>query len=331
MSKNGKVAWGVLSTARIGVGKVIPSMMQGQYSDVVAICSRDVRKAQSAAHQLGIPKAYGSYEELIADPGVEAVYIPLPNHMHVPWAVKCLEAGKHVLCEKPLAMNAREAEDFEGKTAQFPNLKVMEAFMYRFHPQWEKVRGLLREGAIGTVRWMHSHFLYNNTNPNDIRNRPETGGGGLLDIGCYCISVSRLLFEDEPTVVRGVVDIDPATKTDRLVSAILEFRNGMASFSCSTKALPGQGTEIVGTDGRIKIELPFTPPPDMKARIVIDRGSGKQEEIAFEPCNQYTLQGDAFSRAILRGTQVPTPLSDGIQNMRVIDRIRENSGGSNPH
>lgn len=320
MGKNEEIAWGVLSTAKIGMQLVIPAMQKGQFSTVSAIASRDAGKAQSAARQHGIPTAYGTYEELLADPHVRAVYIPLPNHLHVPWAIKCLQAGKHVLCEKPLALSAREAEEFEAEAAKFPQLKVMEAFMYRFHPQWQTVRRLLREEAIGTLRWIHSHFLYNNTNPNDIRNRPEVGGGGLLDIGCYCISVSRFLFGGEPSSVRGAMELDPATKTDRLASGILEFPNGFATFTCSTKSLPGQGAELVGTHGRIKIEFPFTPPQDKTAHLEITRGSNG-EEIAFEPCNQYTLQGDAFSQAILNDTPVPTPLSDGVQNMRVIDQI----------
>jgi len=324
MGETGKIAWGILSTAKIGVEKVIPAMQEGRFSTVAAIASRDAQRAQSVARKLGIPAAYGSYEELLGDHAIQAVYIPLPNHLHVPWAIKCLEAGKHVLCEKPIAINAHEAEQLRQKASEFPNLMVMEAFMYKFHPQWQTIRTLLRSGGIGTLRWIRSYFCYHNLDPENIRNQAETGGGGLLDIGCYCISTSRFLFEAEPVSVRGSIEHDPVTKTDRLASGMLEFPEAIATFTCSTQLLPGQGAHIHGTKGRIEIEFPFTPPPDARTRVWVHRASGT-EDIEFEPFNQYTLQGDAFSNAIITGGAVPTSLTDAVDNMRVIDRILEDS------
>lgn len=315
-----KIKWGVLSTAKIGVEKVIPAMQKGSLSEVVAIASRNAGKAGKAAKRLGIDSAYGSYEELLADPNVEAVYNPLPNNLHVPWTLKCLEAGKHVLCEKPIGMNLKETEDLQTRVKKFPHLKVMEAFMYRFHPQWETIRRLLADNAIGELMHIHAIFTYYNTRPEDIRNSPGTGGGGLLDIGCYCISVARFIFGGEPHRVCGSVDIDPTFAIDRRASGVLEFGNGTSSFTCATQIALFQRADLHGTLGRIEIELPFNPSPVEPTSLLVCKGE-KKENILIDPIDQYTLQGDAFSRAILDGSDVPTPLSDGIANMRVIDAV----------
>jgi predicted dehydrogenase len=319
-----KVSWGVLSTARIGTQKVIPAMQKGEHSQIAGIASRDLQKARTAAKELGIPKAYGSYEELLADKDIEAIYNPLPNHLHVEWTLKALEAGKHVLCEKPLGMNLQEVENLQKKVKKYPNLKVMEAFMYRFHPQWQRIRTLMDGGTIGRLRNIHAMFSYYNDNPRDIRNQADIGGGGLLDIGCYCISVSRFLFNSEPLRVSGSIEYDPKLKTDRLVSGILDFGESTSTFTCSTQLANHQHADVFGTKGRIEIEYPFTPPTDSSTKIVHHAGSEKKE-IVFERCNQYTLQGDSFSRAIRDNTTVPTPLEDGVANMRVIERILESS------
>ena len=326
---NKKVRWGILSTANIGVGKVIPAMQKGEFCEITAISSRDIKKAKAVATQLGILKAYGSYEELLNDQEIDAVYNPLPNNFHVPWTIKALEAGKHVLCEKPIGMNAEEAESLLAETKKYPDLKVMEAFMYRFHPQWQKAKSLVNEGRIGEVKNIQSHFSYYNVKRENIRNIVETGGGGLMDIGCYCISFPRFILEKEPARVMSTIDYDPEMKTDRYVSAILDFSSGItSSFSCSTQLIPYQRANILGTDGHIEIEIPVNAPSDKRTRIWLITKNGN-EEITFDPVDQYTLEGDAFSKAILENTEVPTPLDDAVNNMKVIDAIIKSNETNN--
>jgi predicted dehydrogenase len=315
-----KVRWGVLSTAKIGTKAVIPAMQLGEHCQVTAIASRSLEKAQAAASQLSIPKAYGSYEELLADAEVDAVYIPLPNHLHVPWSIKALEAGKHVLCEKPIGLSAAEAQELLDAARKHPRLKVMEAFMYRHHPQWRRVRQLMAEGDIGELRMIQSFFSYYNADPNDIRNMADIGGGGLLDIGCYCISLSRFIFDAEPQRVCGIVEYDPQFGVDRLASGLLDFGKGTATFSCATQLAPYQRANIFGTEGRVEIELPFSPPADRPSKIWHQRGSEVQE-IVLKICNQYTIQGELFSQAVLSDTEAPTPLEDAVANMRVIEAL----------
>ena len=319
-----KLRWGVLSTANIGLKKVIPAMQQGQYSNVTAIASRDLSKAQAAGAALGIPAAYCSYEELLADPDIDAIYNPLPNHLHVPWTIKAAEAGKHVLCEKPLAMSAAEAESLLAVRAR-TGVKIGEAFMIRSFPQWLRLRQLLDEGRIGELRSVTGFFSYFNISPDNIRNRADIGGGALMDIGCYMIHASRYSFAQEPTRVVSLIDRDPVMQTDRLTSAILEFPGGHSIFTCSTQLIPYQRIHFLGTRGRIEIEIPVNAPPDRPMRIFIDStgdlsGSGIATE-TFPACDQYTLQGDAFSKAILEDTPVPVSLEDGIANMAVIDAV----------
>jgi len=317
----GKIRWGVLSTARIGTNQVIPAMQQGTFSEVTAIASRDRQRAATVAEKLGIPKAYGSYPELLADPDVDAIYNPLPNDQHVPWTIKALEAGKHVLCEKPIALTADEAQTLVDVAARYPRLKVMEAFMYRFHPQWLRAKELAASGAIGDLRTIQSFFAYSNLDPTNIRNQADHGGGGLMDIGCYNVSLSRFIFDAEPTRVCSMVEYDPQFKTDRLVSSMFDFGSGgTATFTCSTQLSPYQRVNIFGTTGRIEIEIPFNAPAKRPCRIWYAHDS-TIDELVLEPCNQYTLQGDLFSQAIVDDTPVPTPLEDAVANMRVIDAI----------
>jgi predicted dehydrogenase len=315
-----KIRWGVLSTAKIGTEKVIPAMQLGEYGKFTAIASRQLEKAQEAARWLGIEKAYGSYEELLADCDVDAVYLPLPNHLHVPWAIKALKAGKHVLCEKPIGLNAAEAQELLEASRKFPRLKVMEAFMYRHHPQWQWAKKRVSEGKIGELRTIQSFFSYYNSDPNNIRNKADTGGGGLMDIGCYCISLSRFIFGAEPRRVCSIREEDPEMKVDRLTSGILEFASGTSTFTCATQLVPYQRVNIFGTKGRIEIEIPFNPPPDRPCKIW--HGDDVSiEEVILEICNQYTIQGDLFSRAVLEDREVPTPLEDAVANMQVIDAL----------
>ena len=320
-----KVRWGILSTANIGVKKVIPAMQRGSYCEMAGIASRDLEQAQKTTATLGIPKAYGSYEELLADPEIAAVYIPLPNHLHVEWSIKALEAGKHVLCEKPIGLNSAQAQQLADAAVQHPQLKVMEAFMYRFHPQWQRARQLVQDGRIGELRTIQTVFSYFLDDATNIRNSVEAGGGALNDIGCYAISVARFIFGAEPRRVSAIVDVDPRFGTDRLTSAMLDFERGTATFTCGTQLSPHQRVTIFGTDGQIEIEIPFNAPPDRSCRMWLQRGEDEREEMLLPAVDQYTLQGDAFARAILDDTAVPTPLTDAVANMRVIDAVRQSA------
>jgi predicted dehydrogenase len=315
-----KVRWGVLSTARIGTEKVIPAIQGSEHGVVTAISSRDMESARAAASKLGIEKAYGSYGELLADPEIDAVYNPLPNHLHVPWSVRAMEAGKHVLCEKPLGLDAEDAEKLRAEAKRHPELKVMEGFMYRFHPQWVRAFDLVRGGSIGDVRSLTSAFSYFNDDPRNVRNRADIGGGGLMDVGCYNISMSRWIFGAEPKRVCGVLDIDPRFGVDRLASCILEFDAGTSVFTCATQLAWHQRVNILGTKGRVEIEVPFNPALGGPARLWHQRDA-VVEEILTEPANQFTLQADAFALAVLDDTPVPTPLEDAVANMRVIDAV----------
>ena len=318
-----KVRWGILSTANIAVKKVIPAMQQGECCDVIAIASRDRRRAEQIARSFGIAKAYGSYEELLADPEVEVIYNPLPNHLHVPWSIKAAEARKHVLCEKPLAMTKAEALTLLATQKQ-TGVKIGEAFMVRTHPQWLRARELITAGRIGELRSVAGFFSYFNRDLANIRNIHEYGGGALMDIGCYPITASRFAFADEPSRVVGLIERDPETQIDRLASAILDFPSGHATFTCSTQLVPYQRLHFVGTTGRIEIEIPFNAPNDRPCRIFIDGGDILGSKIVtetFDTCDQYTIQGDAFSRAIRGDGEVPVSVSDGVNNMAVIEAI----------
>ncbi|QDV53608.1 Gfo/Idh/MocA family protein [Gimesia fumaroli] len=323
-----KVRWGILSTAKIGTLQVIPAMQKGRFCEVTAMASRNQERAHQVATELGIPHAYGSYEELLADPNIDAIYNPLPNHMHVPWSIKAIEAGKHVLCEKPIGLSAVEGQQLLDCAAAHPELKVMEAFMYRHHPQWQRAKNLVQEGKIGTLRTIQSFFSYFNDDPQNIRNQSDIGGGGLMDIGCYPISLSRFIFDGEPQRVSGIAEYDSKLGTDQLASATLDFENGTSTFTCSTQLNPYQRVQIHGTTGRIEIEIPFNAPIDCPCKIWLQTGD-EIEEIELELCNQYTIQGDLMSQAILNDSPVPTPLSDAIRNMRVIEAIFESHRSGN--
>jgi predicted dehydrogenase len=315
-----KIRWGILSTAKIGTEKVIPAMQLGKYCEVAGIASRELEPALAAAVQLGIPRAYGSYDELLADPDIDAIYIPLPNPQHVPWSIKALQAGKHVLCEKPIGLNVAEAEGLLAAAKKYPKLKVMEAFMYRHHPQWQRALQLVNAGQIGELKTIQSFFSYYNVDPGNIRNMADMGGGGLMDIGCYCISLSRFIFGAEPKRVFGIIDYDPQFKVDRFANGIMDFGVGTSTFAYSTQLAPYQRVNIFGTEGRVEIEIPFNAPSDEPCKMWHHRGS-EIEQIALDVCDQYTIQGDLFSQAILNDTQVPVPLEDAVANMKVIEAL----------
>jgi predicted dehydrogenase len=319
-----KVRWGVLGVAKIATEKVIPAMQRGEVSEIAAIASRDPAKARDAAETLAIARAYGSYEELLADSEIEAIYNPLPNEMHVPWTIKALEAGKHVLCEKPVALDANEARQLIAARDKAGKL-VGEAFMVRFHPQWRRARELVALGAIGAPGAIQTFFSYRLLDPANVRNRPP-GGGGLYDIGCYAILTARHIFGAEPVRVAATLDRDPNFRTDRLASAILEFPGGRhLTFSAATQLSPHQRVTIVGEAGRIEVEIPFNAPPDRPTKILIDTGEdlfgGGARVEEFPVCDQYTLQGDAFSRAIIGKAPLEFPLEDAVLNMRVIEAL----------
>ena len=323
-----KVRWGVLGTAHIATRKVIPAMQHGEWSEVTAIASRTRHKAEEAARELGIAKAYGSYEELLADLEVEAIYNPLPNHLHVPWTLKAAEAGKHVLCEKPLSLTAEEARSLLVARDR-TGVKIGEAFMVRTHPQWLRARELMESGRIGPLRSIMGFFSYFNRDPANIRNILPFGGGALMDIGCYPITTSRFIFRQEPSRVMSLIERDPETKIDRLTSAILDFPSGQSVFTCSTQLVAYQRMHFLGTKGRIEIEIPFNAPNQRPCRLFVDDGSdlfgGGVSTETLETCDQYTIQGDVFSRAVREGGEVPVSVEDAIQNMAVIDAIFRSS------
>jgi predicted dehydrogenase len=319
-----RVRWGILGAAGIALRKVIPGMQGSALAQVVAIASRDIAKARDAASRLGIPRAYGSYQELIDDPDIEAIYNPLPNHLHVPWSIRAAEQGKHVLCEKPIALTAREALDLLAVRDR-TGVQIGEAFMVRTHPQWLKVREMVASGRIGELRLIAGHFSYYRRDPADIRSRVEWGGGALMDVGCYPITISRWLFGAEPIEVVGLIDRDPELQIDRLTSGLLRFERGQATFSCATQLVPHQAMQIFGTTGRISVVIPFNPPRADECRIIVDDGSdlagGGIETITFPPVDQYALQADRFSEAIRGIGTVPVSLEDAVGNMAVIDAL----------
>ena len=326
--------WGVLSTAKIAREKVIPGIKGAARSSLVAIASRDIERARAVALAHGIETVHGSYEALLADPGVDAVYIPLPNHLHAEWTIAAARAGKHVLCEKPLAMTVAQAERMI-EAADRAGVILMEAFMYRHHPSWVAARELIANGRIGQLTSVQSWFSYFNDDPRNIRNILEAGGGALYDIGCYNVNLSRMLFGAEPRRVEASIVRDPASGVDVLTSALLEFGRGVATFTCSTRAEPDQRVHISGTEGRIEIEIPFNIPPDRPTRIRLTHGGEPPvhpatEVFTFEPADPYSCEATAFAAAVLDHAPVPVPAADAVANLHVIQRIFEAASPGNP-
>jgi predicted dehydrogenase len=319
--------WGILSTANIARTKVIPGIQGAARCRVVAIASRDPGRARSVAAELGIPHAHDSYEALLADPAVDAVYIPLPNHLHAEWAIAAARAGKHVLCEKPLALTAADAERMI-QVAQAEGVQLMEAFMYRHHPSWIAATDLVTKGRIGRLTAVQSWFSFFNDDPTNIRNIRDFGGGALFDVGCYNVNLSRMLFGAEPGRISASITRDAATGVDVLTSAILEFEGGVATFTCSTRAEDDQRVHIYGTDGRIEIDIPFNIPPDLPTCIRLAHGgdppvSPAIEVFTFPPADPYSAEASAFAAAVLDGTPIPVPPADAVANLRVIERSFE--------
>lgn len=314
----------MLSTAKIGLKYVIPAMQQASETTIAGISSRNFDKAREAAHQLGIPRAYGSYEDLLSDPAIDAIYNPLPNHLHVPETIRALEAGKHVLCEKPFCINAADFTALRAAASKHPNLLVAEAVMYRHHPQWQFVIRQVRNGRIGEVKMVQIHFSYYNTDPQNIRNIADYGGGGLLDIGFYCVSSSRWIFGREPERLVATQQIHPQSQVDTLTAGILDFGSGTAIFHCATVANAWQGIIITGTEGRIEIPIPFNPPPDRSAIVHVYAGGG-EELFQTEPVNHFTIQAEAFASAVAGNSRFLISLNESEANQTVLDKLRQSA------
>lgn len=310
-----KVRWGILSTANIAVQKVIPAMQRSPWCEIAVIASRDLSRARKSADKLEIPKAYGSYEGLLADDSIEAIYNPLPNHLHVPWTLKAAAAGKHSLCEKPIALNAAEARTLIAARDRY-GVRIQEAFMVRTHPQWLETRRLIQSGRIGRLRSITGFFSYFNSDPANIRNQLEIGGGALMDIGCYPITISRWLYETEPRRVLGLIERDTESHTDVLTTAVLDFPNGHSTFTCSTRLASYQRMIFHGAEGRIEVIIPFNAPNDRPTQIILD-----EKTIEIPVCDQYEIQGTLFSQALRENKEQPIPLEDAINNMAVIDAV----------
>ena len=317
--------WGVLSTADIGRKKVIPGLLKADRCELVAIASRDATQARAVAHEIGIPTAHGSYEALLADPAVDVVYIPLPNHLHAEWTIAAARAGKHVMCEKPLATTASDAQRMVDACAD-AGVRLMEAFMYRQHPSWVAAMEVVASGRLGRLRAVQSWFSFFNDDPANIRNQLDAGGGALFDIGCYSVNLSRMVFGAEPRSVQASVIRDQATGVDTLTSAILEFDDGVATFTCSTRVETDQRVHVYGSDGRLSIDIPFNIPPDRPTYVFVTAGGDPPvapavETLTFPTADPYTVEAELFAAAILDGTPTPTPPEDAVANMRAIDRI----------
>ena len=315
----------MLGVARIATRKVIPALQQGAWTSVGAIASREEAKARQAAQELGIPRSYGSYEALISDPDIDAVYIPLPNHLHVEWTTRAAEAGKHVLCEKPIGLTAADADTLIGVRDR-TGVLIQEAFMVRTHPQWLRAREIARSGQIGSVHSIVGYFSYFNDDPTNIRHKKEWGGGGILDIGCYLVNTARMIYGDEPRRVCAFVEESDRFGVDWLASMMLDFGDARHAIgSCSTQVAHGQRIVISGSVGRVEIEIPFNAPPDRPCRIFVEDappGAVPDRQVVELPvCDQYTIQGDLFSQAVREGKPAPYPLEDSVKNMRVIDAL----------
>lgn len=319
------IKWGVLGCAGIAAKAVIPAIQSSRLGRVAALASRDAEKASAMATRFGIEKSYGSYEDLLSDPDIDAIYNPLPNHLHVPMTIKALEHGKPVLCEKPIALNAAQASEL-AEAQKAANLPVAEAFMVRHHPQWKKARAMVAEGRLGDVRAIQTIFAYYLDDPKNVRNQADIGGGGLFDVGCYAINTARFLFDAEPLRAIALMENDPVFGTDRLTSGLLAFPEGrQLAFTCSTQLSLTQKVTVLGTRGRLEIPIPFNAPADQQTVLIFDDGrdlaGGGRQEIVIEPVDQYREQVDAFAEAVLSGTSLETGLDDAIANMKAIDAL----------
>jgi len=318
-----KVKWGIISTAKIGANQVIPAMQKCSNLEIAAIASRDAVAARKMSEKLGIPKYYDNYLELLDDPEIDAIYNPLPNHLHYEWTKKAIERGKHVLCEKPMTLRKQEIDELILLRDR-KNVKVGEAFMVHTHPQWVDAVKRIRDGELGKLRAIQGFFSYYKTDPTNIRNIFEYGGGAMWDIGCYPIHTSRFVFGEEPKRVISLVERDPDLKIDRLGSVILDFPSGQCIFTVSTQLVAYQKMMFFGTEKRLGIEVPFNAPNDRECNIYVTDGDlfeSNKQQISFEICDQYQIQGERFSEAIIHNSEVPVSLEDAIKNTAVIEAV----------
>lgn len=317
-----KLRWGILGVSNFAVRKIVPAMRGCEHSELVGIASRDGARAKESAATLGIPKSYGSYDALLADPDIDVVYNPLPNHLHVLWSIKAAEAGKHVLCEKPISTTTADLRGLIAAKNQY-RVAVAEAFMVRFHPQWKRAAELVHNGAIGELRAVSTCFSYYNANRENVRNIADYGGGGMWDIGCYAVNVSRLLFGSEPRAVAASFSPDPEFQVDRIASGILEFEQGQSVFVVGTQMVPYQRVQVFGTKGRLEVEIPFNAIPGEGMRLFLDngsdlRGGGVTSEVVVA-CDQYTLQADAFSLAAQGEGTLVNSLEESFGNTAALE------------
>ena len=327
MAMNVRARWGVLGTARITRTRMVPAVQRSTYGELLGMASRDAEKGRRIARELGIPKSYGSYEELLADPEIDVVYNALPNHLHVPWSIRALRAGKHVLCEKPLALASSEVRDLI-RARDEAGRKAAEAFMVDTHPQWLKARDLTRSAEFGRLRAITGFFSYDNPDPTNNRNILAHGGGAIYDVGSYLIHGSRYIWGEEPKRVVSVLERDPVMQTDRLSALLLEFPSGVASFGCATQLVRYQRMQFLGTKGRVEIEIPFNAPDDVACRVFFDPGDPGGAGITTHSmpiCDQYAIQVDVFSRAVLEDGPVAVPLEDSLENTRIVEAVFESA------
>lgn len=328
---NSRLNWGVLGTALIAKAHVIPALLDAERCNLLAIGSRSLASAEDTAEEFGVPRAYGSYDDLLADPDIDCVYIPLPNHLHAEWIMNAADAGKHILCEKPLTLTAAEADSVAAHCAD-RGVLVMEAFMYRFHPAWVETKRLLAANTIGTVTDVDIWFSFRSTRPTDYRHDAASGGGALYDVGCYAIDVSRMLLGDEPERVFGTARIDPVSGVDLTFSAVLDYGNSIASFTCSMEQEPLHRVVIHGTDGWLSIADPFNCPPHHETLITIGTGGDHHPHASavrstkVPAANQYGLQATALADAVIAGGLSPGPASESVANMRILERLFDAAG-----
>ncbi|SES17960.1 Predicted dehydrogenase [Gracilibacillus ureilyticus] len=314
------VKWGIISTANIAQRAVIPGIKESETGEVYAIASRNVDNAKETAEKLAIPVAYGSYEELLADPDIEAVYIPLPNHLHKEWSIKAMEAGKHVLCEKPIALNAKEAEEMIDASKK-AGVILAEAFMYRYHPRYRMIEEKIQSGAIGEIRGIHGVFTFNSAGAKEnVRFKKEWGGGSLYDVGVYPISAARMILKQEPEAATvHALFSEQHGDVDMMASGLLEFENGVAlTFDCGMWADFRNRLEILGTEGKIEVPSAFVVNQNEQDHFYVHTSEGT-EEVEVPYVNQYALQADVIGQSIRSGEELPFPSDDAIQNMKVLD------------
>ncbi len=323
-----RIRWGVLSTARIGRVAVNPAIVASRNGSLLAVASRDADRARDFADQCGIARHYGSYEALVTDPDVDAIYIPLPNNLHREWSIRAAEHGKHVLCEKPLALDAAECREMQV-AASTNGTVLMEAFMYRFHPRTEQLVTRARDGSLGSVRAIRSVFTFPLSRPDNIRWLPELGGGALMDVGCYCVNVSRTVAGTEPDEVQAWASWT-ASGVDLELTGTLRFASGLvAHFDCALSMDNRQVVEVAGTDASITMEAAFVPGVDQV--VLTERRAGVVTGHDVPGANEYVLMVEHFGDCVQHRQPPRYDASEAAANMAVIEALyRSARAGGRP-